>query len=162
MSHTSDLAWRPARTPSVPKYTSSTSEGNPTIEKTRSLRWATTFAVGHHVAPAASSSDAFSRVLVVSDTGYPAFNRWPHIDLPMTPMPTQPTRDSVMLPFTRFLRFDRVPLTQPRFFLLQCDGWDVHEIPIAGNHLHCRGHRAQHPPRGSVGQVGRPGRSLDG
>ncbi len=39
---------------------------------------------------AARRSAAFSRVRVVRAIAWPAFNRWPHIDLPMTPIPIHP------------------------------------------------------------------------
>src|SRR5262245_34366422 len=64
------------------------------MENTASDAAATPAGESPHAAPRSSRGSARSRLLVYTVTEYPASSTWPHIELPMTPVPIQPTRSA--------------------------------------------------------------------
>ena len=90
MSMTVKPGFAPARTPSGPSSTSSTSEVAVTIVMTTSECDASSAAVEEKEAPASSSGAARSGRRAYTRSGYPASSRWSAIGRPITPRPMNP------------------------------------------------------------------------
>ena len=80
----------PCKAPFWPRRTSSTSLGNPTMEKTKSLCSATKAGVPAQVAPAARRPWAFSGERVEMQSSKPPESKCLAIAAPMTPVPIHP------------------------------------------------------------------------